>query len=175
MMGGMRFSLLRLLAFVGIVAAFCALASAIPNYNLEEPHWRHPDAGEYFGRLTIFVPCGVIFAFCLFGFIDSPARRVGSLATKRPRFGLKLIFLITALVAVCAAWRQAVVRKERADIEAKAGLLRAHLAELEANRAKILDRIKQLGRQPTRGISPALDFEEEEIKTLKDRIDDLTR
>jgi hypothetical protein len=94
---------------------------------------------------------------------------------KRPRFGLKLIFLITALVAVLMAWRHVADQNERAANEERAKPIRQQLAAVEAHREKIIERIKQLGRQPERGISPALDMDDEEIEILKGRIDRLTR
>jgi len=92
---------------------------------------------------------------------------------KRPRFGLKLIFLITALVAVCIAWRQAVERKVRADRQILAIPLQEKLERLEARRAAFVNALKKVGH-PEMG-QETLDSVDTDIKDLKDQINELTR
>ena len=101
---------------------------------------------------------------------------------KRPRFGLKLIFLITALVAVCAAWRHAVGRKQLADRETDVISLQEKLESKEAQRARFADILKQAGVPMTTALSiqpsyrwESLDSIDSDIKDLKDQIETLTR
>jgi len=98
---------------------------------------------------------------------------------KRPRFGLKLIFLITALVAVCIAWRQAVERKERADRECQAIDLEVKLYQTEGQRTAFEEwRVTQglpmttYLKRPTGHIDSLNQFDAE-IKDLRNQINDL--
>jgi hypothetical protein len=92
---------------------------------------------------------------------------------KRPRFGLKLIFLITALVAGLMAWRHTVDQNERAANEEKAKPIRVRLAKAEARREEILQWLKD-NKLPVTA-TPALGVEDDEIEYLEWKIDELTR
>jgi len=111
---------------------------------------------------------------------NHPARRVGSQMI-RPRFGLKLIFLITALVAVCIALRQAVEREERADREGQVIDLQVKLERLEGRRTAWEKWLSESGlpmttyvKRPSGNVDSLSSFDSD-IKDLKDQIDHLRR
>ena len=97
---------------------------------------------------------------------------------KRPRFGLKLILLLVALVAVWLAWFHVKGEQRNADWERKTFDLRRQVDELTSARSAIVERFKDVGAEDL-GIKERRQRELEgfdiRVKELQDQIDAVER